>query len=89
VSRSKGKVHPDPIAVTSSGDLLVNAGRFDDVDTLEEALRVAKKERGAIFIGFVVQEDEVPLLSDRVQDACKEGAAFVVGKRRRKRRKRG
>ena len=78
------KVHPDPVAVTCSGDVLVNAAHFDDVDTLEDVLEVAKKEKGHVFIGFVVAQDELRLISDRVHDACREGAAFVVGKRQRK-----
>jgi len=88
VSRVRSKVHKDPVAVTSSGDILVNAATFDDLHTLEEVLAKVKKEKTAIFIGFVATNDDAPLIRDRVQDACKEGAAFVVGRRQRRRRAR-
>ena len=88
MTRAKSRVHPDTVAVTCGGDVLVNAGYFDDVGTLEEVLETAKKERTAVFIGFVATDDDLPLIADRVQDACKEGAAFVVGRRQRKRRTR-
>jgi hypothetical protein len=87
VSRARARAHGDPVAVTSSGDILVNAACFDDVQTLEEVLAKAKKQKGGIFVGFVVGQ-ELPLIFDRVHDACTEGAAFVVGRRQRKRRKR-
>ena len=87
VSR-RAKVHQDPIAVTSSGDLLVNVGLFDGVTTLEEILRRAKRARAEVFIGVTVEDEEVPLVADRVRDACREAAAFIEGERRRKRRKR-
>jgi hypothetical protein len=74
------------VAVTSSGDILINPAYVDDLHSLEKVVRRAKKERSAIFVGFVVNGDEVPLICDRVQDACKEGAAFVAGKRRKRRR---
>jgi hypothetical protein len=86
VSRARSKVHRDPVAITSSGDILINPAYVDDLHTLEDVVRRAKKEKRAIFIGFVVNRDEVPLIHDRVQDACKEGAAFVIGKRRKRRR---
>jgi hypothetical protein len=88
VSRVHSRVHKDPVAVTPSGDILVNAASFDDVHTLEEVLRRARKEKSAIFVGFVASKDDLPLIADRVQDACKEGAAFVVGRRQRKLRAR-
>jgi hypothetical protein len=53
VSRGRSKVHHDPVAVTSSGDVLVNAAHFDDVHTLDEVLEKARMERSAVFIGFV------------------------------------
>jgi hypothetical protein len=82
------KVHLDPVAITSSGDILVNPAYVDDLNTLEEVVRRAKEERSAIFVGFVVTQFEAPLIRDRVRDACKEGAAFVVGKRQKRRRAR-
>jgi hypothetical protein len=85
-SRACAKVHRDPVAITSSGDILVNPAYVDDLHTVKEVVRRAKKERGAIFVGFVVSQVETPLISDRVRDACKEGAAFVVGKRQKRRR---
>ena len=85
---SRSKVHRDPIAITSSGDVLVNAAQFDDLRTLEEALERAKAEEGEVFIGFVVRAEETSLLSRRVHDACREGAAFIVGKRQRRLRRR-
>jgi hydrogenase maturation factor len=87
VSR-RAKVHPDPIALTSSGDLLVKVGLFDDVTTLDEILSRAKKERSRIFIGVVVEEEEVPLVTDRLGAPCREAAALVVGGRQRRRKER-
>ena len=83
---SRSKVHQDPVAVTCGGDVLVNAASFDGVTVLEEVLERARRERGAVFVGFVVTPDDMPLVFDRVQDACAEGAAFVVGRRQRRRR---
>ena len=85
----RAKVHLAPIAVTSSGDLLVNVGLFDEAATLDETLRRAKKERSSVFIGIVVEEREVPLVADRVHDACREAAAFIEGERQRGRRRAG
>ena len=85
----RAKVHLDPIAVTSSGDLLVNAGHFDGVTTLDQILRRAKKERSPVFIGVKVEEEEMPLVSKRVDDACAEAAAFIYGGRRRRREREG
>jgi hypothetical protein len=86
VSRGKAKVHGDPIAVTSSGELLVNVGLFDDATTLDEILRRAKKEPSLVFVGVKVDDEEVPLIADRVHDACREAAAIIDGRRRRDRR---
>ena len=85
MSRVIAKVHRDPVAVTSSGDILVNPAYVDDLHTVEEVVRRAKKERGAIFVGFVVTQVDVPFIAERVRDACKEGAAFVVGARKKRR----
>jgi hypothetical protein len=87
-SRACAKVHRDPVAITSSGDILINPAYVDDLHTVKEVVRRAKKERSAIFVGFVVNADEVPLIHERLQGACKEGAAFVVGKRQKRRRAR-
>jgi hypothetical protein len=88
MSRGKVKVHRDPIAVTSGGDLLVNVGLFDEATTLAEVLHLAKKERSSVFVGVVIEGEEVPLVADRVHDACREAAAFIEGGRRRRRRSR-
>ncbi len=45
MSRVSSKIHQDPVAVTSSGDILVNAACFDDLATLEEVVERARKER--------------------------------------------
>lgn len=84
MSRRRSRAHPDPVAVTCGGDVLVNAGYFDDVQTLEDVLVKAKREKGGIFIGFVATANDLPRVVDRVHDACREGAAFVVGKRQRR-----
>jgi hypothetical protein len=89
MSRIKAKSHRDPIAVTSSGELLVNVGLFDEASTLDEILRRAKKEQSFVFVGVVIEADEMPLVADRVHDACREAAAFIEGGRRRRRAGRG
>lgn len=88
MSRADRKVHPDAVAITCGGDVLVNAGYFDDLTTLEEVLDMAKKEKGQVFIGFVTTRDNLQLIFDRVHDACKEGVALVVGRRQRRPRAR-
>jgi hypothetical protein len=85
---SRKRAHADAVAVTASGDLLVNAIWFNGVATLEQALLRAKREKGAVFVGFVVEDDEVHLVTERVSTACREGAAFVVGSRQRQARRR-
>jgi hypothetical protein len=57
---------------------------FDDVTTLDEFPRRAKKERSPLFIGVKVEDDETPLVADRVHDACREAATFIEGGRRRR-----
>jgi hypothetical protein len=79
----KRGIHPAPIALTSDGELLVNVGYFDDVHDVEDTLRRAKQERSPVFIGVPLQQRELPLVLERVHDACREGAAFVFGRRRR------
>jgi hypothetical protein len=85
----RAKVHAAPIAITSSGNLLVNVAMFDDVTTLDEILRQAKKEKSPVFIGVTLQTKEMPLVAARVHDACREAAAFIAGGRRQQRRRAG
>jgi hypothetical protein len=85
VSRRKAHAHSDPIAITSGGELLVNVALFDGVSTLDEILRRAKKERSLVFVGVVLRDTELPLVAERVHEACREAAAFIYGGRRRRR----
>jgi hypothetical protein len=48
----------------------------------------ARKERTPIFIGVTLEKGELPLVTERVGTACREAAAFVVGRRQRKARHR-
>jgi hypothetical protein len=53
-----------PIAVTSDGDVLLNIARFDVPKRIEEIVKMAVRQRGAVFIGVVLSKTEVARLLD-------------------------
>lgn len=78
----------DPFAVTTSGNVLLNIQNFDDVETAEEALRRALRERTPIFIGVTMNAREVRSVMKHLGDICHEPAWFVIGARQRRARSR-
>ena len=82
------RVHQAPLALTSDGEILLNVGRFDDVRSLDEVLGLARAERGPVFVGVALRDDEVRLASRRLADAAEETAALLGGERRRQKKDR-
>lgn len=76
----------DPFAITSSGVVLLNVQNFDGVETTEDALRRALRERAPIFIGVAMKAEEVGLVLEHVREIVHEPAWFVIGRRQRRRR---
>jgi hypothetical protein len=52
--RSSNKVSMAPMAITSAGEVLVNAHQFTTTDDLEAAVEAARATGQPIFIGVVV-----------------------------------
>jgi hypothetical protein len=71
----------DMFAITLDGRVLLNAHALEEVDVAE---LVRKKN---VFVGVVLRPNEVRKLTERLYDASSEVAAFIVGKRRKKRRR--
>ncbi|MBX3203578.1 MAG: hypothetical protein KF764_00855 [Labilithrix sp.] len=74
----------DPFAVSSSGVVLLNVQNFDDVETAEDALRRALRERAPIFIGVAMKAQEVRFVLEHLRDIVHEPAWFVIGRRQRR-----
>lgn len=75
-----------PFALGADGKVFVNAALFDGVETPEEILEQALVEQGRVFIGVELDEQDMQLVSPRVASACREAAAFVIGRRQRRAR---
>lgn len=76
----------DPFAISSSGVVLLNVQNFDDVETAEDALQRALRERSPIFIGVAMKAQEVHLVLEHLRDVVHEPAWFVIGRRQRRAR---
>jgi hypothetical protein len=76
------KLHKAPFAVTSDGAVFVNVGEFDGVETVENAVIVAKRKGSRVFIGIELTKAEVRRLLAQVGHGHREAAAYVVGGRR-------
>lgn len=72
-----------PFAVSADGTVFVNAALFDEVETPAEILDRALAEPGQVFIGVQLEERDMVIVSPRVAAACREAAAFVIGRRQR------
>ena len=81
-------IHPCPFALGADGTVVVNAALFDGVDTAQEIFERAIAEPGALFIGVVLDEQDMQLVAPRIASACSEAAAFVIGRRQKIARKR-
>jgi hypothetical protein len=72
-----------PLAVTSDGDVLLNIARFDEPKKIEEIVRMAVRQRGAIFIGIALSRREVKRLLDDAAMVLPNLTATLEGKRQR------
>ena len=70
-----------PFAITSEGDLVLNVAKLSSTTKLEEVLRRAMEERGALYIGVILSRDETELVLGRLENAGEEAAAKIVGQR--------
>lgn len=78
------RLNPDPLAVTSSGAVLVNVAHFDGPRRPERMLALACSQPGRLFVGVEVSHSELREVSERVEDSHIEAAAFVAGKRQKR-----
>jgi hypothetical protein len=72
-----------PIALTSDGDVLLNVARFDMPKKVEEIVRMALRQRGAIFIGVALSPAEVKRLLDEAAMLLPNVTGPMVGRRQR------
>jgi hypothetical protein len=72
-----------PFAIGVDGTVFVNAAGFDDVSTPQQILDRALAEPGAVFIGVELDELDMNLVTPRIASACREAAAFVIGRRQK------
>jgi hypothetical protein len=71
------------LAVTSDGDVLVNVARFDMPKKVEEIVKMALRQRGAIFIGVALSPSEVKRLLDEAAIVLPNVTGPMVGRRQR------
>lgn len=74
----------DRFALTAGGVVLVNAMYFDDVGSVEEAMRRALREAARVFVGVALDAREVRRLLARLHDASSELGAEILGGRQRR-----
>lgn len=82
------KTHPAPFAITSTGTLLVNVAHFDAGDYPQRQLELALQQHGRVFIGVEVSPAEARETLDLMQHALNEGAAHLIGARKRQKKRR-
>ncbi len=51
-----------PLGLTSDGIVLLNVATFDVPKKLEEIVRMARRQRGAVFVGVALSRREVERL---------------------------
>ena len=71
------------LAVTSDGDVLLNVARFDVPKKVEEVVRMALRQRGAVFIGVALSPTEVRRLLDEAAMLQPNATGPMVGRRQR------
>jgi hypothetical protein len=74
------KLHKAPFAVTSDGTVIVNVAEFDGVETVEDAVAMAKEAQ--VFIGVPLTKAEVRRVLAQVGHGHREAAARIAGRRR-------
>ena len=75
-SRRRSKVSMAPLAITSAGEIVVNAYQLAMKDELHAAIEVAKLTRLPVFVGVVLPARLHPKILRDVDDA----AADIVGR---------
>ena len=78
----------DPLALSSAGTVFVNVAMFDGVETPAEILDRALAEPGDLFVGVALSQEDLENVRPRITSACREAAAFVIGRRQRAARRR-
>lgn len=64
----------------------MNIQNFDGVETPDEALRRALRERVPVFIGVAMTSEEIRLILRELRDIVHEPSGLVIGRRQRPRR---
>ena len=72
------------LAVTSDGDVLLNVARFDVPKKIEEIVKMALRQRGAVFVGVVLSPAEVKRLLDEAAMVLPNVTGPMVGRRQRR-----
>jgi hypothetical protein len=78
------RLHQAPFALLSDGTVVINVCQFDDASSVEQAIAVAMKARGHIFIGLTVRGTEVLRVLGGLAHAHREAAASLAGRRQRR-----
>lgn len=76
----------EPLAVTSTGIVLVNAMWFDGVETAEDALRRALREPSKVFVGVAPDNDEVNYVIEYMHELVHEPIGPIIGGRQQRER---
>ena len=71
------------LAVTSEGEVLLNVARFDVPKKIEDIVRTALRQRGAVFIGVALSPAEVRRLLDEAAMVLPNVTGPLVGRRQR------
>ena len=79
------RVHDAPLALTSDGTVLVNLAHFDGPRSPAALLRRALAQKGQVFIGVQLTEQEVDDVLERLRHGSAEAVAYVVGARQGRR----
>lgn len=90
VSTMSRRVSAAPLAVTTSGELLVNVAMIGGDVSLAAVLEAARNAGSTVFVGIVLSRVEARFALARLDNGADETAAKIAGKRhRRERRSRG
>ncbi|HQP38750.1 MAG TPA: hypothetical protein PLI95_26375 [Polyangiaceae bacterium] len=63
---------------------MLNVAVFDVAKDVDQLLELARRERGAVFVGLVLHPSEVEQLRLQVDDAALQAAFFAAGSRQRR-----
>lgn len=90
VSAMSRRVSAAPLAVTTSGELLVNVAELGSDVSLDAVLDAARNAGATVFVGIVLSRAEARFALARLDNAADETAARISGERhRQERRSRG